>query len=255
MTNIDHSYKAHRFILQIGHGLGAEKLLISTTLERDACIHADISLAGFDASLYTHPPVPVGSVEFVQAYARKCGIALPDFPTYPTSIHSYLNRRVWLDRFRSAADDVFVKPVATKIFTGAIKSSITECVPDDTPVWVSTAMSFDQEWRFYIIDGNPVGYARYDDLDSEDLEPPCAIVAKIASDYYDAPVGYSLDMGYSGNQWSLIEANDGWALGYYRGGTMTLPLYMELIAKRWQQLNTLKTPHPVSPSVLGVTNP
>lgn len=224
-----------RFSLQIGDCLKAEKTLIFTVADRGECVYVDIDT--FDNSRFTIPPVPVGSVEFVREYAKIYGIAIPDFPTYPESIQAYLNRKIWIDRFGYVADDVFVKPVATKIFTGAIKSSITEYVPSDTQVWVSPAVQFDQEWRFYIIGGTVVGYARYDDLESDDLEPPCDLVAKIASDFHDAPDGYSLDMGYSFDHWSLIEVNDGWSLGYYRGGTMTTRGYMRLITSRWNQIS------------------
>lgn len=224
-----------RFSLQIGDCLKTEKTLIFTAADRGECVYVDID--NFDRSRFPISPVPVGSVEFVRRYAKIYGIALPDFPTYPESIQAYLNRKIWIDQFCSVADDVFVKPVATKIFTGAIKSSITEYVPSDTQVWVSPAIQFDQEWRFYILEGNVVGYARYDDLESDDLEPPCVLVAKIASEFRDAPVGYSLDMGHSFGHWSLIEANDGWSLGYYRVGTMTTRGYMRLITARWNQIS------------------
>jgi hypothetical protein len=37
-------------------------------------------------------------------------------------------------------------------------------------------------------------------------------------------------------KWSLVEANDGLSLGYYRGGTMTIRNYMQLITARWNQI-------------------
>jgi hypothetical protein len=56
------------------------------------------------------------------------------------------------------------------------------------------------------------------------------------SSYSQAPAGYAIDIGATPVGPCLVEANDGWALGYYRWGNMKPRDYVQLITERWLQI-------------------
>jgi hypothetical protein len=50
------------------------------------------------------------------------------------------------------------------------------------------------------------------------------------------PVSYSLDVGVmEDGRTALVECNDGWALGYYKGDLRPLD-YFKMLDARWQEL-------------------
>jgi hypothetical protein len=180
--------------------------------------------------------VPVGTVEFTQRYCELNGFELPDNISYPDSLNKYLDRYVWKIPFNLARSNEFVKPVKTKQFTGCIKSQLTEQVDAEEMVWVSEPVEFLCEYRYYIIDGKVVGYSQYDDGEHPN-EPDIQVVKDMVSDYVDAPIGYTIDVGIdSSGRTILVEVNDGWALGLYPWGNMSNRDYVELITRRWMQI-------------------
>jgi hypothetical protein len=54
--------------------------------------------------------------------------------------------------------------------------------------------------------------------------------------YLSSPVGYCLDVGVVDGKATLVEANDGWSLGYYRWGNMKGEDYIKLITARWLEI-------------------
>lgn len=219
------------YLIQAGGVMSEEAMLIAASGSRYSYVpHGDLYRVPV-----RHETVPVGSVEFVRRYAELNDIVLPQLPTYPAALHPYLGRRVWRCKYADVPADAFCKPLRTKAFTGGIRSTITEAVPDEELVAASEPVVFGAEFRFYILHGRIVGHSRYDAGD-DIAEPDRAIVEQMVRDYADAPCGYALDVGICGGKNYLVEVNDGWSLGYYRWGDMKPRAYIDMITARWQQI-------------------
>jgi hypothetical protein len=222
-----------KYLFQQGDILTKEKSAIRRQgLPFDVCHYDKIELS-------SNNYIPVGSVEFVTKYCQIHNIPLPDNISYPIQLVSYLGRKIRQGSFGSALLHEFVKPKSTKTFTGGIKHIIPEQVDDLEPVWIADPVEFTSEFRFYIIDKEIVGYSQYDD--GTEAQPDTTIVEEMVQQYKDQPIGYSIDIGVVDSKTQLIECNDGWSLGFYPWGTMTESKYIELITKRWLQINTLLT--------------
>ena len=180
--------------------------------------------------------VPIGSVEWTREYADACGIQLRKLSTYPDRLRDFLLRDVRMGAFEDAQPHEFVKPISCKAFTGGIRSSIIEEVDPDEGCWISSPVEFLAEWRCYILEGKLAGIARYDDGDNE-AEPDMVVVYAMIDAWKDsAPAGWSLDVGLLPlGSTALVEVNDGWALGYYTGGTCTRQAYLDVITARWDE--------------------
>lgn len=198
---------------------------------------ADMEARLPDANVIT----PVGTVEFVLAMARCNSIPLPGHLSYPPCLCSetFLRRRIWEGKWGEAEDDEFVKPLLDiKFFTGALRRDITEAISDDYPVWISEPVSFLCEWRYYILNSQIVGAGRYDDGEDDCPEPDLRLVQRAVDVMCEtgAPAGYALDFGVlHDGQTALVEANDGWALGFYRGSCSPSD-YAALLHTRWQEI-------------------
>lgn len=75
---------------------------------------------------------------------------------------------------------------------------------------------------------------RYDDGEDPDDFPPIDFIQKILDAYKDAPSGYAIDVGQKDGVWALVEINDGWALGLYKG--MSRTAYVDLLLTRWEEI-------------------
>ena len=183
--------------------------------------------------------IPVGSVEYVNEFAKLSGISIPDNITYPQELLPFLKRNVWRDKFECVNDELFVKPVKTKIFTGGIKKKLTEVVSPEEDVWVSDPLDIEAEFRYYVVNETILGSSRYDDGDNE-VAPDDNVVRQIIKQYRNQPAGYAIDVGIVKGETVLIEINDGWALGYYPWGDCSNASYLELITARWKQIRHQK---------------
>jgi hypothetical protein len=218
-----------KYLLQKGDFMMKEKRSIKM-------LNLSFDLVAYeDLEKYTEPYVPVGTVEFTNHYCALNKISLPENISYPPELTKYLGRNIRQDIFENVKDEEFVKPIQTKLFTGAIKRDLTERVENNTKVWVSDPVEFAAEYRCYVIDGKVVAHSRYDDGDDEILFD-YYVVDEMTKSYYNQPIGYSIDVGVSNGKTVLVEVNDGWSLGLYRWGNMTDSLYVELISRRWQQI-------------------
>jgi hypothetical protein len=133
------------------------------------------------------------------------------------------------------------KPVVTKLDEGLWAP--------DTPFWIAPYHRFASEWRVYILRGEIIGMGRYDDRDVDDTHsfPDMDIVGQMVSAYtkHDAPAGFGLDVGVSegpggenpfeDGRTKLVEVNDGWALGLYKG-TCSPRDYLRLLEARWTDI-------------------
>lgn len=234
-------FKHSWFLLQANSPLKREVSLLRAYLFNEACQQGSMG------NLFEFPGcVPVGSVEFVKAYAMIHGISLPFIESYPNALRQFCNREITKGIFGEVKDYQFVKPVHTKLFTGGIKSSIEEFISDDVEVFSCDQVSFTIEYRFYILGGKILGYGRYDCLDVDDKEVISLaswiklqnLIADMIEEFKDAPIGYTLDVGLMDGKWSLVEVNDGWAIGFYNDReSMSIFDYAMLITFRWLEIS------------------
>lgn len=219
---------------------------------RRMCALAD--LPSVLAEYPDRPVIPVGGTDFVLATATYLGLEAAlraSWPgSYPAALYPFLHRTVeTMTRADAIAfagtRDLFVKPAglpAIKAFTGQIigpgRTPDEEWArqPEDLLVYGATPVTWQSEYRVYINKGRIMGRTRYDLRDTEDVSlPDNGVVAEMVAAFTDAPAGYALDVGIlDTGETALVEVNDGWALGYYKGFS---PLwYRNLLAARWQEL-------------------
>lgn len=210
-----------RFCLQPGGynrqaqmaALGCRDAVIAQTPDRDAC--------------------PIGSVEWTADYAQQLGLPAPSgIPTYPVELWPWLWRDCQRDLFGRVPADRFVKPLRVKAFTGGIRRDIAEPVDPAEPVWSCELVAFAAEWRCLVLGGRIVSVAQYGDGD--DAECDVAEAQRMVDAWPAQPVGWALDVGIIGKQLAMVEANDGWALGFYSGHDRAA--YLRVIFARWAQL-------------------
>lgn len=176
--------------------------------------------------------VPIGTVEWTIQYAARFGIEMPEWQTYPPSLSPWLGRSVWPELFCHVLPGQFCKPIHLKRFTGALREHVDKEVSPYEPVWISDPVAFTAEWRCYILQGQIVGWGQYGEGD--DAEPNLAQVASMLA-AWRGPAGWTLDVGrLADGRQVLVEANDGWALGYYKG--CPPEQYLRVIAARWAEL-------------------
>ncbi len=182
-----------------------------------------------------HNIVPIGTVEFVKKYCQLNNIVLPENISYPENLKSFFGRSICSGVYGDVKSDQFCKPKSTKIFTGNIKKNIEEQVKDSEPVWISDPINITSEWRVYVLNKQILGYSRYDSGDNEEY-PDLELVKKMIECYDNSPVAYCLDVGIVDGKTILVEANDGWSLGFYRWGNMKGDDYIKLITARWLEI-------------------
>lgn len=228
------------------HAMVADIPIKATTIE---CLemHADALRHG--------TTLPVGSVEFVRKAMCLAGIEEPPNISYPAPLHEHLHRQVMQRPAGQILGTWFIKPVTTKVFSGFVFDTLSDpehlsgydqaqynafmALPPETPVWVSEPVTWLSEVRYYVIDGEVRGAGRYDDAPEDTPVPDALLVNEMTAllaDSPGAPAAFSLDVGIlNTGATALIECNDAWALGYYKG-TLSARDYTALLWRRWEQL-------------------
>ena len=213
--------------------------------------HRSCALTDFSSLSQETEAIPVGGVPFVRAWAAHQGletVLARQWPgCYPPAVYKHLRRSVWsasLDEARALLRDrpLFVKPALftdIKAFTGLLVSGPEPPEmagqPGSMRVWCAPPACWVAEFRVYVVRGQIVGCARYDDGDNEVSGPDLAVVQGMVVDFLDAPAGYGLDVGVTPDgETTLIEVNDGWALGFYTG--CDPDAYRRLLDARWAEL-------------------
>jgi hypothetical protein len=242
------------FLLQSGGPLQTEKVACSfSKYHIRYCSFGDITMLDSKAALTQF--VPVGSVEFVQAYSQHVNLVLPEDFSYGHEGHldKYLMRSVRRGTYGEATTEEFVKPISIKLFAGNIKYNLELETPglisDDTPVWNSEAVPFEAEFRFYIRDsiggGKILGWSRYDDNQSINPSPDFDLVNGVIEDLESigAPGAYTIDIGWRPdlNQYCLVELNDARSLGFYenndpQSNPPSRQEYADMLVSRWSQI-------------------
>jgi hypothetical protein len=199
--------------------------------------------------------LPIGTVEFLRKAMSIVGVEEPDNLSYPEVLRPYLRRQVKLLPAGSVLGHWFIKPTTTKAFTGFVVDTLSNpdslndydriqyqaflSLPPETLVWVGEPVKWLSEYRYYVINGRVRGEGRYDD-GPDDMPAPCHVLvgemAVLLASVPNAPAAFSLDIGVlSTGETALVECNDAWALGFYKG-TLTRADYVELLWRRWAQL-------------------
>ncbi len=187
--------------------------------------------------------MPVGTVEFCRAAMAHQGIAEPEPIDYPDALLAWApygghTRCRYGDLPEGWTPEnphgLHAKPVVTKLDPSLWQP--------DTPFWVSPRHRFGPEWRFYVLHGQILGAGRYDDREDDPNDPlplNMEVVHAMVDAYQKAgaPAGYGLDVGVSDEDGTtrLVEVNDGWALGLYKG-TCSPRDYLRLLEARWQEI-------------------
>ena len=212
------------------------------------CIKHDIEIVNVDINAipYHEDALPIGSVEFIRECMRQYQIVEPCNITYPDALQIHLKRHV--NQNDALCCGSFIKPCKTKQFTGFILKSVNDYDEhdleqflallsiDECDIWNSELIEeLKAEYRFYILDNEIIGYGRYDDGPDEWKMPSIDFVKQMIKDYHNSPIAYTLDVGVSKFGDVLIEANDAWAIGLYKG-TMNIDLYVKFLDARWKQI-------------------
>ena len=194
--------------------------------------------------------LPVGTVEFLRACAARRGVTLPEIGAYPDLLRPYLRRAHRLGvlgEARGLTVPTFIRPAfAVKAFTGFVfhpsdpeDARRIQGLPHGLPVWLCEPVTWQCEWRVYVVRGKVVGAGRYDPEGADDAPEPDHDLVETLVRAWGAvsPAGYALDVGVleSSGDTVLVEVNDGWALGYYKG-TCAPADYVRLLWTRWREI-------------------
>jgi hypothetical protein len=214
-------------------------------------------VAELEALPLTAATIVCGYVGVVHRALERLALPPPDLhPAPPVLLPLFARsiRATTLGEVRAMTMPVFVKPLSQhKAFTGHVRRGElddlhrTSHLPDDFDVLVSDVVRFVSEWRCFVVNGRCVGARPYagDVLPSA---PDWSVLRRAIETLGDAaPAGYSIDLGVlDDGATSIVELNDGYALGSY--GLAPIP-YAELLEARWKELVAPRTQPPDSPYV------
>ena len=198
---------------------------------------------------------PIGTVEFVKAFAEKVGVKLPD-PIHATELFQLEGRKCFvihspkLQKLQANDYPVFVKPLTElKKFTGFVVKSdkdfdlYPEVNWDDTRLFVTDVLeNIVSEWRCYVLNGKVFACVNYA---GDPLKfPNEREIIRMIDHFKPQPISFSLDIalcknGGSGDNYTttrFIEINDAYALGYYGGD---VELYTKMLDLRWKEITRL----------------
>ncbi|SHL23946.1 ATP-grasp domain-containing protein [Chryseobacterium polytrichastri] len=169
-------------------------------------------------------------------------------PSYPESLKKYLMRNIWETTVRKLlmenngdSMNIFVKPKSkAKLFTGFVIYSTydlfkLETLPKDTILYCSSLVEWVSEFRVFINKSNIVGIKNYSGDESLKLNMNFVEIAiQSFENSEESTDGYGIDFGILKNgETSLVEWNDGFALGSYG---LDKNIYTDLLLSRWKQI-------------------
>jgi len=198
--------------------------------------------------------LPVGSVEYVRQAMDLAGIKAPEFSCYPAVLGRHMHRKIWRSsEVPGGMARVFVKPASlTKAFNGFVHiAGQDERDYDDhdreqlaalrrhSPVpelWASEPVTWLCEWRYYVMDDQIIGRARYDADGADDAPAPDLAVIQDCISLLSPSSAYALDAGVlDTGETACVETNDGWSVGLY-GRALTPTKYLQFLSRRWADL-------------------
>jgi hypothetical protein len=141
-----------------------------------------------------------------------------------------------INQFKRDQKPIFIKPVVTKLFDGALISTddhLTFFNGLDNPlVWVSEKIDIVSEHRAYVHKGKLIHCCNY----SGDfrVSPNYDYIDLLVSTYKVAPVSYTIDVAVlKDGRTTVVEFNDFWAIGGYG---MTPWDYAEMLKDRYFEI-------------------
>lgn len=167
---------------------------------------------------------------------------------YPKSLQKYLKRNIQTTtikeitkNFGSNTPRIFVKPKSnTKLFTGFVIQSDTDLLhlmnfPSKTELYYSSIVDWVSEYRVFVHNSKIVGIKMYSGDETHHLD---LNFVHNAIDEFEASnektKGYGIDFGILSNgETSLVEWNDGFALGSYH---LDKEIYTDLLLERWKEI-------------------
>ncbi|EQM48506.1 hypothetical protein D051_0693 [Vibrio parahaemolyticus VPCR-2010] len=194
--------------------------------------------------------VVVGNIPCIHRTLRSLGVEPVDIDDYPSCLRHLMCRQVEeltvseaMYRIAVSGEQLFAKPKQAKLFTGQEFSpmsgmSILRGLDGDKELYVSPIVNWLCEFRVYVSQGKVLASCRYDDNPDDDLSIDMSVVENAVKTLTNSgffPNGYSLDFGLlDTGETALIELNDGYSLGKYKG--ISDAEYFYLISNRWYQL-------------------
>ncbi|MGK7929223.1 MAG: ATP-grasp domain-containing protein [Spirulina sp.] len=190
-----------------------------------------------------------GEIPIVLSALKQIDIPLRKLDDYPSSLHSFLHRRIWKSPLRKLEEKlqqgtnkpIFAKPAnRSKRFTGRVFESFHDLwyisgVSRQEEIWCSDVVSWLSEYRVYILHSQIVGIYSYGEKSDADLDEEIVKEAiQCLDDAGESVAGYALDFGVlSTGETALIEMNDGFSLRNYG---LSDRIYTDLLIARWQEL-------------------
>jgi len=198
--------------------------------------------------------LPLGSSDFVRACMRAAGIDEPRWNCYPRALLPHMlahPRKVTASAALQWAKPVFVKPAHESLFRAFVlredlnamtrwdKAQLERLLtlPRADPVWVSQALPIAAEWRYYILNGEVIGYTPtrpVDPIRTPGLEEVSSIIAAAP------PQGaFALDVAVlKDGRTTLLCARDAWSIEWYPFASEApdpLP-FLNFLWARWSEL-------------------
>lgn len=208
--------------------------------------------------------LPLGSIEFSLKIFKEQGINISEkLNSYPTCLlhKPFFNRMIksyklnYIKENPEVVCGKFVKSNFLKIIESRVYDSsedflheVTEKMVDkykNLVFYVSDVVDFVSEYRYYIVNNKIVGFARYDDKNLDITFVPDIKIVELAvkkmKTTKNSPRGYALDFGVLKNgETELVEFNDGWSLGLYKGNIKNSDYY-DLLRYRFQEIYEKKS--------------
>lgn len=237
-------------------GLAITKAILAARLPIDIR-YARIDATGQHvASLRAGISLPVGTPEFLRACMRHAGVDEPKWSQYPRELAAHLvqnPRRVTVAGALRAPKPVFIKPAALKPFQAfVLRSEVDQMesaarkqldrlleLPPTTKVWIAQALAIQSEWRYYVLFGDVIGFARFNPVGQAAL--PCPLLedvsAVIATIPNDAPYGLDVAVLETG-EITVTALRDAWGLQLVPVGdhSPTGLDFLRLLWTRWASL-------------------
>lgn len=204
----------------------------------------------FDELKLEKGDIVVAGIGLTHKAFNRLGLSEPCLPAVPDPLARFAGRRTWRSTIGdvrqqvSRGKPVFFKPAPSqpKLFTGLVANRVLDLVEtaslnDAAPVDCSEVVSFQSEYRCFVLNGDIIGVRPYkgDPL----LFPDSRRIREAVAAWADAPVAWALDVGVTpANETLLVEVNDSYALGSYG-----LPpvRYAAMIEARWAELWAQRT--------------
>lgn len=189
----------------------------------------------------------VGGVPAVTSALKQLGLDIPKPNYYPEELSQFLHRDVWIGEVKDVygylaqETKIFAKSVNWKQMTGRVFShddslGKLSTLSDDTPLWLSSVVGWNSEWRVYVSNHQIKAICIYEG--SDEIKPNIKTIQSaidILSNIDKHSKFYTFDWGVlTTGETALIESNDAWAIGAYKG--IHYRDYYELLKGRWDEI-------------------